>query len=108
MTSPIANRGPLDAPIAPLMRAQVPVRRLRPDPIDDDTLLTLLELASHATAGSHRRCEFVVVRDPDGRHQRARAYRQGWSIYRRVLSARDREDAVLQARQWEADHLPGP
>jgi nitroreductase len=105
MTAPTANRDPLDAPIAPLMRAQVPVRRLRSDPIDDDTLLTLLELASHATAGSHRRCEFVVVRDPDVRHQLARAYRQGWSIYRRVLNARDRDDALLQARQWEADHF---
>ena len=105
MTSPLANRDLLDAPIAPLMRAQVPVRRLRSDPIDDDTLLTLLELASHATAGSHRRCEFVVVRDPDVRHQLARAYRQGWSIYRRVLNARDRDDALLQARQWEADHF---
>ena len=105
MTSPIANRDLLDAPIAPLMRAQAPVRRLRSDPIDDDTLLTLLELASHATAGSRRRCEFVVVRDPDVRHQLARAYRQGWSIYRRILNARDRDDALLQARQWEADHF---
>jgi nitroreductase len=101
MTSPIDL---LDAPIAAIMRAQAPVRRLRSDPIDDDTLLTLLELASHATAGSRRRCEFVVVRDPDVRHQLARAYRQGWSIFRRVLSTRDREDAVLEARQWEADH----
>ena len=41
----------LDAPIGAIMRAQTPVRRLRPDRIDDDTLLTLLELASHATAG---------------------------------------------------------
>src|SRR5207344_1530568 len=89
MTSPIDL---LDAPIAAIMRAQAPVRRLRSDPIDDDTLLTLLELASHATAGSRRRCEFVVVRDPDVRHQLARSYRQGWSIYRRILSTRDRED----------------
>ena len=48
MTSPIDL---LDAPIAAIMRAQTPVRRLRSDPIDDSTLLTLLELASHATAG---------------------------------------------------------
>jgi nitroreductase len=94
-----------DAPIAAIMRAQAPVRRLRSDPIDDDTLLTLLDLATHATAGSQRRCEFVVVRDPDVRHQLARAYRQGWSIYRRILSTRDREDALLEARQWEADHF---
>ena len=39
---------------------------------------------SRATAGQRRRCEFVVVRDPDVRHQLARTYRQGWSIYKRV------------------------
>ena len=87
------------------MRAQAPVRRLRPDPIDDDTVLTLLELASRATAGQRRRCEFVVVRDPDVRHQLARVYRQGWSVYRRVLRTRAGDDALLEARQWEADHF---
>ena len=80
----------LDAPIAAIMRAQAPVAGCGRDPIDDDTVLTLLELASHATAGSRRRCEFVVVRDPDVRHQLARTYRQGWSIYRRVLRTRSR------------------
>ena len=88
-----------------VMQAQTPVRRLRADPIDDDTVLALLELASHAAAGQRRRCEFVVVRDPDVRHQLARAYRQGWSIYRRILRSRSGDDAVLEARQWEADHF---
>jgi nitroreductase len=105
MTSSPAPRELLDAPIAAIMRAQTPVRRLRSDPISDDTVLALLELASHATAGSRRRTEFVVVRDPDVRHQLARAYRQGWSIYRRLLNTRHRLDAVLEARQWEADHF---
>jgi nitroreductase len=91
--------------LARLMRAQVPVRRLRPDPVDDETLLRLLDLAGHATAGRPRRCEFVVVRDPDVRHQLARIYRQGWSIYKRVLRTRSSDDAVLAARQWEADHF---
>src|SRR3977135_1884805 len=95
MTPPRVPDDLLDAPIAAIMRAQAPVRRLRSDPIDDDTLLTLLELASHATAGSQRRCEFVVVRDPDVRHQLARAYRQGWAIYPRGLCTRGRGDAPL-------------
>ena len=92
--------------IAPLMHAQAPVRRLRPDPIDDATVLELLELASHGAAGRRRRVEFVVVRDPDIRHQFARSYRQGWSVYKRVLRlARHSDDALLEARQWEADHF---
>src|SRR5438874_846341 len=82
-----------DAPLGAIMEAQAPVRRLRPDPIDDATVLTLLDLASRATAGQRRRCEFVVVRDPDVRHQIARSYRQGWSVYRRVLHSRLGDDA---------------
>jgi nitroreductase len=95
----------LRAPLIDVMQAQAPVRRLRPDPIDDETVLTLLDLASRATAGQRRRCEFVVVRDPDVRHQLARSYRQGWSLYRRVLRTRLGDDATLAARQWEADHF---
>jgi nitroreductase len=95
----------LDAPLRSIMRAQAPIHRLRPDPIDDATVLTLLELATRATAGQRRRCEFVVVRDPDVRHQLARSYRQGWSVYRRVLHTRAGDDALLEARQWEADHF---
>ncbi len=101
--SEIASR--LDAPIADVMRAQAPMRRLRNDPIDDDTVLALVGLAASARAERRRRCEFVVVRDPDIRHQLARTYRQGWSIYRRVLRSRSHEDALLEARQWEADHF---
>ena len=91
--------------VSALMRAQTPGRRLRNDPIDDATVLELLELANHATAERRRRCEFVVVRDPDVRHQLARTYRQGWSIYKRVLRTRSSDDAVLDARQWESDHF---
>jgi nitroreductase len=74
--------------VAALMRAQSAGRRLKSDPIDDDTVLDLLELARYATADRRRRTEFVVVRDPDVRHQLARTYRQGWSIYKRVLRER--------------------
>jgi nitroreductase len=95
----------LEAPIADVMRAQAPMRRLANDPIDDDTVLELLRLGAQAAAGRRRRCEFVIVRDPDVRHQLARTYRQGWSIYKRVLRTRTGDDALLEARQWEADHF---
>lgn len=99
----IASR--LDAPIADVMVRQSPVRRLSDGPIDDETVLRVLELAAHAGAGRRRRCEFVVVRDPDIRHQLARIYRQGWSMYKRVLRTVSSDDALLEARQWEADHF---
>ena len=85
--------------------AQPAHRRLRNDPIDDDTVLALLDLAAHATTGRPQRCAFVVVRDPDVRHQLARTYRQGWSIYKRVLRSRWSDDALLEDRQWESDHF---
>ena len=97
---------PVFEEVAALMRDQAAQRRLRNDPIDDDTLLTLLELAAHASDANRRqRCSFLVVRDPDVRHQLARTYRQGWSIYKRVLRRRFRDDALLEDRQWESDHF---
>ena len=91
--------------LAAVMREQAPVRRLAAEPIGDDLVLGLLELASHGAAGRRRRVEYVVVRDPDVRHQLARIYRQGWSVYKRVLRSRAGDDALLDARQWEADHF---
>ena len=91
--------------VADLMRAQSAQRRLRNDPIDDDTVLSLLDLAAHARTGRPQQCAFVVVRDPDIRHQLARTYRQGWSIYKRILRSRSSDDALLEDRQWESDHF---
>jgi nitroreductase len=91
--------------LADLMRAQAPGRRLKHDPVDDDTVLELVDLAGRAVLDRRRRCEFLVVKDPDVRHQLARTYRQGWSIYKRVLRTRSSDDAVLEARQWESDHF---
>jgi nitroreductase len=91
--------------IAGLMRSQATHRRLRHDPIDDDTVLAVLDLAARAPTSRPQRREFVVVRDPDVRHQLARSYRQGWSIYKRILRSRWSEDALLEDRQWESDHF---
>ena len=91
--------------VADLMRAQAAHRRLRNDPIDDASILELLDLAAHARTGRPQRCAFVVVRDPDVRHQLARTYRQGWSVYKRILRSRASADALLEDRQWESDHF---
>ncbi len=91
--------------VAALMRAQTAHQRLRSDPIDDDTLLSLLDLAMHANAGRPQGCSFLVIRDPDVRHQLARTYRQGWSIYKRFLRSHSSADDLLADRQWESDHF---
>jgi len=91
--------------VAAVMRAQTPGRRLKGDPVDDETVLSLIELSEHAIAEHRRRCEFVVVRDPEVRHQLARTYRQSWSVYKRYLRTQSHDDADLEARQWESDHF---
>lgn len=101
----VPTHEPIFEAVAELMRRQAVHRRLRSDPIDDATILELLELAACAPTSRPQRCEFVVVRDPDVRHQLARTYRQGWSVYKRVLRSRWSEDTLLEDRQWESDHF---
>ena len=97
-------------PLADAMRTQRAVRRLRPDPVDDETLLAVLELATKAPTGSNGQgWEFVVVRDPDVKHALARLNRQAFSIYRRIARNRARGDLpaarMLAAVQYQADHF---
>ncbi|HEY5013776.1 MAG TPA: nitroreductase family protein [Acidimicrobiia bacterium] len=86
--------------VARRSRALVPLSN---EPVDEETVLVCLDLAAQATVGAHRRCEFLVLRDGDRKHQLARIYRQGWSVYRRLL--RVKGAAGIATRQWEADHF---
>jgi len=97
-------------PIADAMRTQRAVRRLRADPVDDETVLELLRLAVRAPTGSNlENWEFLVVRSPDVKHQLARLNRQAWSLYRRFAKRAARGDLsqarILAAVQWQADHF---
>ena len=97
-------------PLVEAMETQRAVRRLLPDPVDDETVLRVLELATKAPTGSNLQgWEFVVVRDPDVKHQLARLNRQAWSIYRRLgkRQAKGHEPTlkILDAVQWQADHF---
>jgi nitroreductase len=99
----------LGMPLVEAMETQRAVRRLLPDPVDDDTILRVLELATKAPTGGNRQgWEFVVVRDPDVKHQLARLNRQAWSVYRRLGARQARDQAsrkIVDAVQWQADHF---
>jgi nitroreductase len=99
----------LAMPLVEAMETQRAVRRLLPDPVDDETILRVLELATKAPTGSNRQgWEFVVVRDPDVKHQLARLNRQAWSVYRRLGRRKVVDDAsrrLADAVQWQADHF---
>jgi nitroreductase len=99
----------LAMPLVDAMETQRAVRRLLPDPVDDDTILRVLELATKAPTGGNRQgWEFVVVRNPDVKHQLARLNRQAWSVYRRVGARHGRDESsrkIVDAVQWQADHF---
>jgi nitroreductase len=97
-------------PLAEAMETQRAVRRLRPDPVDDETIRRLLELAVRAPSGGNQQSwEFVVVRDAEVKHQLARLNRQSWSVLKRAYGLRTRRDEkmrrILDAVQWQADHF---
>lgn len=102
----------LDMPLEEAMRTQRAIRRLRPDPVDDDLVLHLLDLAIRAPSGSNaQNWEFVVVKDPAVKKRLARLNRMAWNLYgriaRRVSEARGDEASlrIIRAVQWQADHF---
>ena len=104
------NDDGLGMPLSEAMETQRAVRRLLPDPVDDATILRIIELATKAPTGSNlQNWEFVVVRDPDVKHQLARLNRQAWSVYRRLGKRKARKDPstrkIIDAVQWQADHF---
>jgi nitroreductase len=97
-------------PLDEAMQTQRAIRRLKPDPVDDETVLRLIELALCAPTGGNRQgWEFVVVKDPQVKAGLARCNRQLWSIYGRIGRRVRRNDPkslrILEAVQWQADHF---
>jgi nitroreductase len=97
-------------PLREAMETQRAIRRLKPDPVDDDILLPCLELALKApTGGNFQRFEWIVVRDPKVKAGLARLNRQSWRIYgtigRVVTRGDERTRRIIDATQWQADHF---
>jgi nitroreductase len=93
------------------MLTQRAIRRLRPDPVDDDVLLHCADLAIRAPTGSNRQgVEFVFVRDPSAKVALQDQYRKAWGLYGglgRLLRGRDPATRkIIDAVQWQVDHLP--
>ncbi|MGH9284036.1 MAG: nitroreductase family protein [Acidimicrobiales bacterium] len=85
------------------------IRRLKPDPVDDEVLLRCLRLASHAPSGGNvQGFEFILVRDPVVKAALGRQYGRSWAVYGglgRLLSRdRPRRRRVIEAVQWQVDH----
>jgi nitroreductase len=99
----------LAMPLVDAMESQRAIRRLTAEPVSDELVLRLLELATKAPSGSNEQgWEFVVVRDPDVKHQLARLNRQAFSVYGRMKTKRSNDPSMQKVRaavQWQADHF---
>src|ERR1700757_1772117 len=100
----------LDMPLADSMLTQRAVRRLKTDPVDDQLILRLIELATKAPSGSNNQnWEFVVVGDRQVKARLARTYRQGLAVYRPIWRFLRRHDPamlrVFAAVEWQRDHF---
>jgi nitroreductase len=101
---------PLDMPLAEALMTQRAVRRLRSEPVDDQLILRLIELATKAPSGSNEQSwEFIVVRDRRVKARLARIYRQGLAVYAPVWRWQKRNDPAmlraLAAVEWQRDHF---
>jgi nitroreductase len=101
----------LDMPLAEAMMTQRAVRRVLPDPVDDEVVLKCIELALRAPTGANgQNWEFIVVKDRRVKEKFAARYRQLWRLYHgaviRRIAARDESMAkTARAIQWQVDHF---
>lgn len=109
-TTPRQRRStPFDISLEEAIRSQRALRRLRPDPVDDDLLLHVLELALHAPNGGDRqKVEFLVVKDRAAKARLARLNRAAWSLYGslwRFFAAGDAKTLrAIHAVDYAAEH----
>jgi nitroreductase len=101
---------PLDMPLSEAMETQRAVRRLKPDPVDDDVLLRCIELATKApTGGNQQSWHWIIVRDKQVKVRLARLYRMSWSVYgtlgRIASRGNQKMGKVIDAVQWQVDHF---
>ena len=99
-----------EMPLSEAMQTQRAIRRLKPDPVDDDLVLRLIDLALKAPTGSNaQNWEFIVVKDPKIKKGLARLNRQVWQLYarlpRRLTRPDPRRQRILEAVEWQADHF---
>jgi nitroreductase len=92
------------------MSTQRAIRRLKQDPVDDETILRLLDLAIKApTGGNQQGWEWIVVRDRDVKRALGKQLRRAWRLYggagRRVKRDDPKMLRNLDAVQWQVDHF---
>jgi len=84
------------------------MRRLKPDPVSDDDLWTVLEAATMAPSGGNRQpWGFIVIRDPETKRKLADLYLKAWQqTYGQIPApAVDDSPSGLGRAYLSAEHL---
>ena len=100
----------LDMPLEEAMSTQRAIRRLTNDPVDDELVLHLIELALKAPSGSNQQnWEFLVVKDRAVKERLGRLNHGAWNLYgglgRRMYAQNPAMLRIMNAVQWQADHF---
>ena len=100
----------LEMPLVEAMETQRAVRKVLPDPVDDDIVLRCIELGLKAPTGSNgQNWQFVVVKDREILATFAHRYRQAWRLYgglgERVVRDDPAMQRVLGAVAWQVEHF---
>jgi nitroreductase len=100
----------LAMPLEEAMRTQRSIRRLRPDPVDDELLLRCIDLALRAPTGSNaQNWEWLIIRDHELKRRLAMLNRVSWGVYgclgRVVARNHPKQLRNIEAVQWQADHF---
>ena len=94
----------LDNPLEDIMRSQLAMRHLKPDPVDDELLLHLVDLAIRAPSGKNRqRWEFIFVKDREKVAQIARLNRAPIQFAKPFLS--DQSSKMIQGFLAQAERF---
>jgi nitroreductase len=96
--------------LAEAMRTQRAIRRLKPDPVEDDVLLRCAELANRApTGGNSQGVEYVFVRDRGRKRALGAQYRSAWAVYgglgKLLYGKVEKTRRIIDAVQWQVDHF---
>jgi nitroreductase len=100
----------LSMPLVEAMESQRAVRRLHPDPVPDELIVRLIELAVKAPNGGNEQWfAFVAVKDPAVRAKLGRLNRLGYPglkfRYRRRIRADANWARTWAAIEWQRDHF---
>jgi nitroreductase len=97
-------------PLAEALTTQRAIRRIKPDPVDDELILKLIALAVKApSAQNEQPWEFIIVKDPAVKRRLGRQNRIMWKLYRGFANWKAKGDAkaekLYRMTEWGVDHF---